>query len=153
MEIACCVVMIGLGMVVRNAGGDVVLAAALSFKGGTSVVVGEAQAVLEGILLAGNRGFRPLLVESDCLNVVNLCNSNITVLCEIGNVVRDIKLALGWFEVLSIGFVPRVSNSVAHGIARWALGFNCSTIWSCNFPSWLVNLVSGDSLRSSSVLV
>ncbi|KAL5813762.1 hypothetical protein ACOSQ4_024403 [Xanthoceras sorbifolium] len=51
---------IGLGMVVRNAGGDVVLAAALSFKGGTSVVVGEAQAVLEGILLAGNRGFRPL---------------------------------------------------------------------------------------------
>ncbi|KAL5758729.1 hypothetical protein ACOSP7_021340 [Xanthoceras sorbifolium] len=126
---------IGLGMVVRNAGGDVVLAAALSFKGGTSVVVGEAQAVLEGILLAGNRGFRPLLVESDCLNVVNLCNSNITVLCEIGNVVTDIKLALGWFEVLSIGFVPRVSNSVGHGIARWALGFNCSTIWSCNFPS------------------
>ncbi|KAL5803467.1 hypothetical protein ACOSQ3_031926 [Xanthoceras sorbifolium] len=51
---------IGLGMVVRNAGGDVVLAAALSFKGGTSVVVGEAQAVLEGILLAGNRGHASL---------------------------------------------------------------------------------------------
>ncbi|KAL5810785.1 hypothetical protein ACOSQ4_027353 [Xanthoceras sorbifolium] len=140
-------------MVIRNAGGDVVLATTLSFKGGTSVVVGEAQAMFEGILFASNRGFRPLLVESDCLNVVNLCNSNISFLCEIDNIVKDIKLAIGWFEVLSIGFIPRVSNSVAHGIVKWALGFNRSTIWSCNFLSWLVNLVSGDSLRSSSVLV
>ncbi|KAL5846637.1 hypothetical protein ACOSQ3_010161 [Xanthoceras sorbifolium] len=114
----------GLGIVVRQVRGDVVLAAALSFKGGTDMAVAEARAVLEGLVLAGSRGFCPLLAESNCLELVNLCNERESYLCDIDNVISDIRFTLGCFDVVSISHVPRAFNSVVHGIARWALSFS-----------------------------
>ncbi|KAL5832678.1 hypothetical protein ACOSQ3_016352 [Xanthoceras sorbifolium] len=115
----------GLGMVVRQEGGEVVFAAALFFKGGIVVAVAEATALLEGLVLAGSKGFCPSLIESDSLEVVNLCNSRENILCEIENVISDIRIALGYFDVVSICHVLSVFNSVAHGIASfqhtWAM--------------------------------
>ncbi|KAH7564859.1 hypothetical protein JRO89_XS09G0043700 [Xanthoceras sorbifolium] len=47
----------GLGMVVRQEGGDVVLAATLPLKEGIVVAVAETRAVLEGLVLADSKGF------------------------------------------------------------------------------------------------
>ncbi|KAL5737825.1 hypothetical protein ACOSP7_030586 [Xanthoceras sorbifolium] len=109
---------VDLGMVMRNEGGDVVLAAAIAFKEGTDVSVVEAQAVLEGLMLASSRGFTHLLVECDCLDVINICNDSGIILSDIGNIVSDVRIALGCFNVVSISHVPRLNNFVAHGIAK-----------------------------------
>ncbi|KAK3188579.1 hypothetical protein Dsin_028140 [Dipteronia sinensis] len=85
------------------------------------VLSAEAKAILEGILMAGNRGLSPLVVESKVLNVVKLCNGEFSSRCEIDNIVSDIKMAFSIVHVSSISHVPRDCNKIAHGIANCSL--------------------------------
>ncbi|KAL5756688.1 hypothetical protein ACOSP7_021126 [Xanthoceras sorbifolium] len=106
--------------------------------------------MLEGLMLASSRGFCPLLVESDCLKVVNLCNERGSILSDIGNDISDVRIAPSCFNVVSVSHVSRLNNSVAHDIARWALSFSSSTVWTVVFPSWLVDVATSDLVRVSS---
>ena len=49
------------------------VSAALVFEGIVSVEVGEARAVLEGLLQAVDKGWFPVLIEPDVFGIVNLC--------------------------------------------------------------------------------
>ncbi|KAL5776071.1 hypothetical protein ACOSP7_008997 [Xanthoceras sorbifolium] len=64
---------IGIGIVVRDSCGELILAAISSFKYIVDVELAETKAICEGIQLALNRGLLSLCVESDTLNVVSLC--------------------------------------------------------------------------------
>ncbi|KAL5778913.1 hypothetical protein ACOSQ2_009650 [Xanthoceras sorbifolium] len=50
-------------------------AAAVVSCGGLGADIAETKALLEGIRMASGRGFLPLVVESNALNVVSSCNS------------------------------------------------------------------------------
>ncbi|KAL5843763.1 hypothetical protein ACOSQ4_009721 [Xanthoceras sorbifolium] len=64
---------IGIGVVVRNSFGNLVLAAGFSSLNVVDTTVAEAKAIMVGAQLAVSRGLLPLCIESDALNVVNLC--------------------------------------------------------------------------------
>ena len=49
------------------------VSAALDFEGIVSVEVAEARAVPEGLLQAVDKGWFPVLIESDVFGIVNLC--------------------------------------------------------------------------------
>ncbi|KAL5736118.1 hypothetical protein ACOSQ2_030906 [Xanthoceras sorbifolium] len=66
----------------------------------------------------GDRNFAHLLVESDYLDVINLYNDSGIILSDIGNIVSNVRIALGCFNVVSISHVLRLNNFVAHGIVR-----------------------------------
>ncbi|KAL5781808.1 hypothetical protein ACOSP7_006837 [Xanthoceras sorbifolium] len=114
------------GMVVRDAFGVVLDAAALVFSGLFSVEVSEAKAILAGLSLAVEKGWFSLIIESDALNVVNLCNGVSFSLREVDNIVFNIKSLLSGLQDVQVVFVPGVCNSVAHNIACWALGLENS---------------------------
>ncbi|KAK0593112.1 hypothetical protein LWI29_031181 [Acer saccharum] len=57
----------GAGTVIRNDKGKVVITTALSFKGKVLVDIVEAEAILEGILMAEKFGIFPLCIELDAL--------------------------------------------------------------------------------------
>ncbi|KAL5782956.1 hypothetical protein ACOSP7_007985 [Xanthoceras sorbifolium] len=130
----CSIERIGISDVVRNACDLTVMVAALVFKVGTDVELAEAKAVLEGSVLAVDNDFLPLLIESDCLNVVSLCSGALSSRCEIANIIRmssrceianiiqDVKLMLNSRDIVSISFVPRTCNRFAHELAKRALG-------------------------------
>ncbi|KAL5825766.1 hypothetical protein ACOSQ3_021829 [Xanthoceras sorbifolium] len=134
----------GAGIVIRNAQGTVVDAAALVFQGFSSVEVAEARAILGGLSLAVDNGWYPIFIESDSLNVVRLCKGDSFSLSEIDNVIHDIRSLLIQAGDVSIAFVPRSCNVVAHSVARWALCSDCSVFWNAVIPSWLVSLASVD---------
>ncbi|KAL5823849.1 hypothetical protein ACOSQ4_021749 [Xanthoceras sorbifolium] len=134
----------GTGIVIRNAQGTVVDAAALVFQGFSSVEVAEARAILGGLSLAVDNGWYPIFIESDSLNVVRLCKGDSFSLSEIDNVIHDIRSLLIQAGDVSIAFVPRSCNVVAHSVARWALCSDCSVFWNAVIPSWLVSLASVD---------
>ncbi|KAH7567868.1 hypothetical protein JRO89_XS07G0170800 [Xanthoceras sorbifolium] len=69
----------GLGLVVRDSQGCLCFAAAtVSCFGHVSIEVTKAMAISEGIKLAVSRDLIPLSIESDALNVVQLCNNSFT---------------------------------------------------------------------------
>ncbi|KAK3224629.1 hypothetical protein Dsin_004491 [Dipteronia sinensis] len=68
---------VGLGVVIRNNEGLIIVTAVLVFVGVISVDVAESKVVFEGLLLAIDLGLS-LIVESDALGVVKLCNGETT---------------------------------------------------------------------------
>ncbi|KAL5745592.1 hypothetical protein ACOSP7_026738 [Xanthoceras sorbifolium] len=81
---------IGAGAVVRDSAGSVVLAASQVFAGGFNAEEAEAKALKEGLLLALDSGCLPLLVESDSVNVVNLCLGASSTRCAISGWICNI---------------------------------------------------------------
>ncbi|KAL5748230.1 hypothetical protein ACOSQ2_025527 [Xanthoceras sorbifolium] len=141
----------GVGAVIRDDFGVLVAVHGLYFSGQVLVEVAEARAVLEGLKLAAGLAVFPLVVESDALSVVNLCASLSLSRGDVDNLIFDVQALLSSLRVVSIGFVPRACNVIAHSIARRAL-FSCSPcFWINSFPSWLSKLAMDDVSSFGSV--
>ncbi|KAL5753224.1 hypothetical protein ACOSP7_023404 [Xanthoceras sorbifolium] len=109
-----CVVGEGSVLVVfRDASGSILLAAVVSFHGSFSAEFAEAKANLEGLKLAVGRGWSPLMVESDALNVVNLCNGVAFSRGKISNWILDIQDLLFGLLYCSLSHVSRCCNKVS----------------------------------------
>ncbi|KAL5771507.1 hypothetical protein ACOSP7_015661 [Xanthoceras sorbifolium] len=106
---------------IRDSCGLLIKVAAKCFQGAVSMEIAEAVAVLEGIHLALSSDFSPIVVATDALSVVHLCNAFSVSRCEVANVVVDVQLLLSQNSLFSIVFSPRNSNIAAHDVARWAL--------------------------------
>ncbi|KAL5830904.1 hypothetical protein ACOSQ4_016258 [Xanthoceras sorbifolium] len=133
----------GVGFVIRNHQGRLKAASSLVFRDFFSVVAAEAKAVLEGFRLTVASCFFPFCVESDFLQVVNLCSGISSSRCEEDSVIQDILSQFGSL-VSSISFISRSCNFVAHSLAKWAIGVSLNSAWSCSFPDWLLKLVKDD---------
>ncbi|KAL5752460.1 hypothetical protein ACOSQ2_022967 [Xanthoceras sorbifolium] len=131
---------------VRNGNGILCAAASWFFCGGWSVEVAEATALLEGLKFAFSRNLFPLEVESDALNIVNLCKGVSHTRSDVDSIVFDVKFLLSSFDCISISFVPRSCNGVAHGVAKRVLFCNSSVVWLFSFSDWLLKLVLDDSM-------
>ncbi|KAK2656025.1 hypothetical protein Ddye_009077 [Dipteronia dyeriana] len=65
------------------------------------------------MVLAVNSGLLPLVVHSDNKVVIDMINSGVAPQADIGVIIHDILSLLSKFPI-SISFVPRISNVVAH---------------------------------------
>ncbi|KAH7554144.1 hypothetical protein JRO89_XS12G0119800 [Xanthoceras sorbifolium] len=102
---------------------------------GADVNIAKAKALSEGILLAANKSLFPLCVESYALNVVDICCGKSISMSDIDNVVADIRAFLGLYDIVSLSHIPRVCNSLAHGIAKQALDSHVNSDWLNCFPN------------------
>ncbi|KAH9663932.1 reverse transcriptase domain-containing protein [Citrus sinensis] len=110
----------GLGVVIRNSVGKVVAAA--------------AEAVLFGIQSAQQAAVFPIIIESDSKEVVDLSLKKKISKTEIEWKIAEIQANLENQNVSSLSYVPRSCNSIAHSIAKIALGFESQVFWLENFP-------------------
>ncbi|KAJ4729753.1 Ribonuclease H-like domain containing protein [Melia azedarach] len=67
----------GIGAIIRNEEGKVMVAAVYKRTFLDDVEFSEAEAIFKGLQLALEVGLTPLIVESDCLNVANLVAHNL----------------------------------------------------------------------------
>ncbi|KAL5736059.1 hypothetical protein ACOSQ2_030847 [Xanthoceras sorbifolium] len=123
----------GLGAIVRDDCGGVL-----------DVEMRETLALLEGLKMDSERNIFPLLIESDSLNVVNICNDLIFSRAEVGVIIQEIKLRIASINISSISHVCRSCNLVARVVARKALASGCNSFWVRSYPSWLLDAVVGD---------
>jgi ribonuclease HI len=134
----------GIGVVIRDCNGCLLLAKAISKNYVQEVDIAEASAVLIGIQTAIERGWENLRIETDSLSVVNLCLGKSESMNDIANIIADIKSYLQMKVDCTIAHLPRKGNMVAHSIAKWATShYNCTT-WSRNFPEWLQKVANVD---------
>ncbi|TXG69190.1 hypothetical protein EZV62_004125 [Acer yangbiense] len=134
----------GIGVVIRDCYGHVMASLCQSFPGLLQPQTVEAVAVLRGFRLALEAGLCPASIESDSLSVVNLINSMDILRAEIGVVLHDI-LAMGSNSFFSsVSFVPRLTNCVAHSLAKLSLSFEGEHVWLEDCPLAVESLVLGD---------
>lgn len=105
-------------------------------------MVGEARAALEGVRLAHEKGWRDIILESDCAQIISA----------IQNQVHDPQLPYGFqlvsevlsfcssFDVFSCTFVRRSGNKPAHALAYLPIG-SSDSLEAPNLPADLALII------------
>lgn len=135
---------IGLGGVVRNHKGDVMMATCVMEDGGEDVDVAEALSARHGIQVAVDAGFRQLILEVDCLKLFNYLREGRRESSPFGFIVQDIFCAADFCSNISFAHVRRSGNKVAHNLAKLSLSHDACKVWLEEVPLEIVSSVICD---------
>lgn len=103
----------GLGIVVRDHIGDVLMVATRRFDVDMQARVAEVKAIRFGINYAYDAGFRTIKVKTYCQSIVKLLKAQGRERTYIQVIVDDILAKVGLFNAISFQFVRRTCNREA----------------------------------------
>lgn len=135
---------VGLGMVVRDAVGDVLMIAGSKGTEKRQVLHAEADALLFGLRYSYDAGFRRLEVEVDNQTLAALVAGKTKVFSATQIVVNDIIDFAKKLEVCSFGFSRRTCNKVPHSMAKASLDFEEDLVWMEECPPYVLPFVQKD---------
>ena len=128
-----------LGTVVRDHRGDVVLSVCRKIKASAGPEEAEAEAIKLGMSELSSLYQGKLIIESDCLTMVNRLKAEGVDKSQLHHIVQDIRDQMGLFESVSWSATKREGNQLAHSLAAWARkNGGCRVI--AGVPSQLVDL-------------
>lgn len=78
----------------------------------------EAIAIKEALNWAKEMAWYPIVVESDCLFVVQLIRSATPMRSRLGNIIEDCRDLVSQFNNIKLQFIKRSANMEAHALAR-----------------------------------
>ncbi|XP_056698357.1 uncharacterized protein [Spinacia oleracea] len=132
---------IGLGMVVRDEVGDVLMSAGRNWSARITALQAEAEAMWFGLRYAYDASFINVQLESDCLVLVKLLQSRTKEESRTQVIVSDICNLVCSFLACAFKFAPRTCNKVAHAMAKVSLLFEEVLVWMEDCPSDICSLV------------
>ncbi|XP_062108714.1 uncharacterized protein LOC133819465 [Humulus lupulus] len=135
----------GVGAVFRDFHGMVLASSTWSWDHLLDPTIAEALAVYHSILLCSRLGYHTVVIESDCANVVRAINSHKIEHSYLGYIIRDILAYCNSFHSISFTFCPRMANSVAHSLAKFALSLSNDFVWWPGYPE-CINVVIQDDI-------
>ncbi|KAL5833953.1 hypothetical protein ACOSQ3_017627 [Xanthoceras sorbifolium] len=109
----------GIGAVLRDHNGDVLLFGVHSLDGVLEPDIAEAKAILFGLTLAMESGFFSLFLESDAASCLN--------------------------SRVNFFHVPRNANRIAHSLTKLSFDFDYPAVWLEEFPSCISSLIVEDA--------
>ena len=136
--------LVGVGIVIHDSEGFVMASSSQKIEATFSPQVVEAVAIYRGLQLAIDIGLTPCKIKSDAEVIVGWINCKNYLCSEIGVVIDDIHLLLEQVRCVSVNFVPRKANQVAHVLAKNGFSFIEDTVWLEEFPPCVSSLVSVD---------
>ncbi|XP_056692267.1 uncharacterized protein [Spinacia oleracea] len=126
---------VGLGVLVRDSMGDVLMSAWMRGEEAIPVLQAEAEALRFGLQYAYDAGFRSLEVESDNQALVKLVQAHEHSRMHMHVIVEDIVTLPNAFEFCSFIFLSRNCNKVAHSIANISLTMEEVKVWMEECPT------------------
>ncbi|KAH9653988.1 putative reverse transcriptase/RNA-dependent DNA polymerase [Citrus sinensis] len=133
---------VGLGIIIRDSKGDFVAAAMKMSKFIDNIAYAEAEAIHLGMNVAEAVARGPVIVESDCSEVVNQILGRTGSNLELLWIISDIKKQMQKVKDIKMQFIPRICNGAAHDLAKMALKVNDYVQWVGTCPPHLLYLFS-----------
>lgn len=134
----------GLGVVVRDENGKLLVAGVRRVYANWSVEISEAVAAKFGVELVVRLGYQWVHLEGDSLSVVRAIENREAGLSHIHLVFDDIFRLSSSFDDFGCSFVRRNGNSLAHHVARWETGNASEKICMEPFPQSVLALANVD---------
>lgn len=106
-----------VSMVARNSDGECVWWSKKLIVGQPGPADGEALAILHGLKIAQPHGGRNVMMESDCLQVVNCLTRASRSLASFGAILDSCFDLFPLFQNVSFFFIRRLGNMLAHRLA------------------------------------
>jgi ribonuclease HI len=104
----------------------------------------EAFALKEGLMLAQHIGANRIIVQSDCMEVVEIMKNEGFTANLATTIYDDCNIVWSGFQEISIEHLNREANQVAHELARQAMISKVNCIWDDDPPSFIVQLLAND---------
>ncbi|XP_074310506.1 uncharacterized protein LOC141646533 [Silene latifolia] len=140
---------VGLGAVCRDGDGRVVWAVSVQSSGICCVISAEAEAILLGLKEAQSVGMRSIIIESDCLNVVDDLKGRKKGRGDIFLIYDEIFSLVPFFDSVIFIYTRRVCNKLAHLVAHatpWTIG---RRFWTDRLPQPFVIAAEQDLINIS----
>ena len=132
------------GVVLRNEKGEAVAGADDLLDNLLDAPTTEARALLKGLQLIEDLGCRPVVVESDSLQIVEAFNGVIDIWSSYAAILIDCFHTARRIGQVKVQHCPREANVVAHKIARHAFDLNSALFWDRIPPSFIMSDVLND---------
>ncbi|KAK6144889.1 hypothetical protein DH2020_021709 [Rehmannia glutinosa] len=120
---------VGIGMVLRDDIGHVLLCRTCWFLGDIDVLEGESRGLLEGLQWVRSLGFFDVIFGVDAKGIVDVLNDSEEIWTEVGKIIRVSKTILSSEPLYRVQYVSRQANIVAHALARASNSHASPTIW------------------------
>ena len=108
----------GFGVIIRNSSGEVMAGMLVKGPYMNSSEEVEVLACQKAVEFLREVGFSRVIIEGDCLNVMRDLSVSTENSSLLGHIYEDIKFNLRGMQVLSIKWVKRGGNMVAHTLAK-----------------------------------
>ena len=108
-------------------------------------------ALRDGVIFANLRGFFHVIMESDCLEIVNLWNTRHNSLSVMAPLLLKIEELASSFSFFDVQHVNRSANVPAHLCAKHACTLMVTESWTGSRPSFLLTSLLADDARSAFV--
>ncbi|XP_027122315.1 uncharacterized protein [Coffea arabica] len=141
---------VGIGVVARNAEGELMKVWARAELKRSEPRVEEAAAIRMGMQMAWKANWRAVELQSDCKDVVDMLNKKQKQQNNIVVVLEDIANMRCLFEQCTFSFVHRDGNRCAHSVAKFAVKLTTNVEWDVCFPIWLKEEAQSDFRGSES---
>ena len=107
----------------------------------------EVSACRRAVEFSREVGFSRVIIEGDCLNVMRALSVSTENSSLLGHIYEDIKFNLRGMQVLSINWVKRGGNMVAHTLAKHARNLINDVFWIEDNPPPAEDALYYDSLH------
>ncbi|XP_021836918.2 uncharacterized protein [Spinacia oleracea] len=134
----------GLGVVVRDEVGKLMLIATKRVNGGLMPDAAEAMAARYGAVIARRFGYTNVWLEGDALAVAKAVDANTKGLSPLFLIYDDIGDIGKQFSAFIISHIRRAGNTVAHLVARWDTRGSTELICMNSFPQSINTLAELD---------
>jgi ribonuclease HI len=121
------------------------------YPGITDPLVAEALALRDGVIFARLRGYKSVIMEVDCLEMVNLWNSRHGARSTVTPILLELGELAHRFSSFVIQHVPRTANLPAHLCAKFACTLMVTSSWLDFIPDFLTVSLMAD--QAGSVIV
>ena len=104
----------------------------------------EAMATMWALSFASDVGVRRAVLEGDSMVVITSLREDGKVLVPYGLLLEDAKFLSQQFEELRYSHTKREGNSLAHSLARYAIGIPDFLVWMEDIPSQFYSILQTD---------
>ncbi|XP_021748164.1 uncharacterized protein LOC110714013 [Chenopodium quinoa] len=135
---------LGIGGVLRDRVGDVLLACCSCLKGTFEVDVGEALAMRHCLRIVIEAGFREIMIETDNMKLFQHLQKGCITPNAFGKVVMDVLKIIRECRRVVFSFVKKTGNGVADKLARLSCNYSESRVWLEKYPLELQEAICKD---------
>jgi ribonuclease HI len=131
------------GAIIRDGHRAMVAATSTYISHLVDAPMAEAYALKEGLMVE-HIGDNRLVVQSDCMEVVEIMMNDGFTANSAAAVYDECKIVWGGFQEVAIEHTSREANQVAHELARQAMFLKENCIWDDDPLSFIVPLLAND---------
>ncbi|XP_041017938.1 uncharacterized protein LOC121260160 [Juglans microcarpa x Juglans regia] len=108
----------GIGIIVRDEGGEVLVIVCVQKKYVSQVALAESYTLWKAIEICNDLDIRNVILEGDALTIVNVVNRDDEDLSWFGHIIEDIKFYPDRRKDWKVVYTPRESNIAAYMLAK-----------------------------------